>query len=39
MGRGYYQDPDGNYYQTEGDGKDVAPAPAPEPAPEPDKKD
>ena len=21
-GRGYYQDPDGNYYQTEGDGSD-----------------
>ena len=27
MGRGYYQGPDGDYYQTEGDGKDVEPAP------------
>ena len=27
MGRGYYQGPDGDYYQTDGDGKDVGPAP------------
>ena len=27
MGRGYYQGPDGDYYQTDGDGKDVEPAP------------
>ncbi len=35
-GRGYYQKPDGGYYQTPGDGSDVKPAPAP--APEPEKK-
>ena len=35
-GRGYYQKPDGSYYQTPGDGSDVKPAPAP--APEPEKK-
>lgn len=26
MGRGYYQDKDGGYYQTDGDGSDATPA-------------